>query len=55
MKIIYTEEVLNRMAERDGVASTTKLIVSGETKATEDKLPYVVITIPDEQDGTSTT
>lgn len=55
MKIIYTEEVLNRMAERDGVASTTALIASGETKATEDKIPYVVITIQDRKDGTSTT
>ena len=55
MKIVYTEEVLNRMAERDGVEAINELVASGETKATEDKVPYVVITIPDESNGTSTT
>lgn len=55
MKIIYTEEVLNRMAQRDGVEAINELVASGETKATEDKVPYVVITLEDEQDGTSTT
>jgi len=55
MKIIYTEEVLNRMAERDGVEAINELVALGETKVTEDKVPYVVITIPDEANGTSTT
>ena len=48
MKIIYTEEVLNRMAQRDGVEAVNKLVASGETKATEDKVPYVVVIVEDQ-------
>ena len=55
MKIIYTEEVLNRMAQRDGVESINELVASGQTKVTEGKVPYVVLTVQNEQDGTSTT
>ncbi len=55
MKIVYTEEVLNRMAQRDGVETVNRLVASGETKQTEDKVPYVLITLEDSKDGTSTT
>jgi hypothetical protein len=53
MKIIYTEEVLNRMAQVQGIEAINLLVATGETKATEDKVPYVIITIPDESNGTN--
>ena len=47
MKIVYTEEVLNRMAQVQGVEAINLLVAAGETKVTEDKVPYVVITLED--------
>ena len=35
MKIIYIEEVINRMAERDGVEAVNDLVALGEIKVTE--------------------
>jgi hypothetical protein len=55
MKIIYTEEVLNRMAQRQGLEVVNSLVASGETKVTESKIPYVIITVKEVEDGTSTT
>lgn len=47
MKIIYTEEFLNRMASIQGVEAINLLVATGETKMTEEKVPYVVITLED--------
>lgn len=55
MKLIYMEQTLNAMAQIQGVEAINLIVAAGETRETEDKVPYLVITLQDEADGTSTT